>query len=943
MEAIKVAKVDFVKLKKLSHRTSPSNLDHPSNLNLSSQLGSLLITPHHLIWSSTQSFQSRKNFHDSEKESPTSHLKSIQVNTASFPNQAGEIWIAHSLLTAVEHLSTFRQPTILIRLATFVTYTLSFNSHSALDDVWDSIKALVSNRKPGEKDSLYAFVCGATSSSSKSSPVVSSPLPGWDTYQPEKEFKRMKVLNDSSNNSENSAWRLTTTNQDFKFCSTYPSLLLVPSKISDTTLTYAVKYRSKGRLPVGTYVHWANGSSITRSSQPMVGFKNARSIQDEKLIEAIFHSHALHTGPRTPLNESFSSSPLTQSPKHFIYGATSSNLIIDARPTTNAVANTVKGAGTENMDYYKGCRKAYLGIDNIHVMRDSLNKVVSAIHESFVTGNLVSVEALKRSGWLKHIGAILEGTSLITRTVHVFTSHVLIHCSDGWDRTSQLSALSQVCLDPFYRTFNGFAILIEKDWLSFGHKFSDRSGIVIPGRERVSFGDSPTYSNHLTNPTVSSEEPESTSSSGAWVTSFQKQLSFGSSHAFKETSPVFHQFLDCVYQLQRQFPKRFEFNSHYLERLHEELHASNYGTFLFDSEKERTESKASFLTRSVWELFSPSTDVTEYRNPQYDSSLDDPTDRSNTDQGVLYPDVKDVVFWWELFGCDNEAMNPPKQADSNINSDFTHITSPAPEPIENSAHQNSSNSRSPQVKTLADLHNHAPEIPFGSEKMDTDHFEIPTDITSYNNSEYQSYSHSTLAGEQIQNAFQTAKTMGWSTWDRLKKGYEEVARSSTSSSSASKLRYQPSPSLSTSPTCRPQPATMFSPKQSYPIGSEINPWSNPDLDSSNSLTKGISTFKKQPAHGPHPSISVSLPAENPWQPTADSIVTLEQTQSPCTSNFSLSINSISSKKLHINNNSDKLVDGFTISGNKSPTNLTSNTNFSKVQIPDIDPLGVGLN
>ena len=44
-----------------------------------------------------------------------------------------------------------------------------------------------------------------------------------------------------------------------QFCSTYPSVLLTPAKISDTTLTYAVKYRSKGRLPIGTYVHWANG------------------------------------------------------------------------------------------------------------------------------------------------------------------------------------------------------------------------------------------------------------------------------------------------------------------------------------------------------------------------------------------------------------------------------------------------------------------------------------------------------------------------------------------------------------------------------------------------------------------------------------------------------------------------------------------------------------
>lgn len=41
---------------------------------------------------------------------------------------------------------------------------------------------------------------------------------------------------------------------------------------------------------------------------------------------------------------------------------------------------------------------------------------------------------------------------------------VLVHCSDGWDRTSQLSALGQLLVDPYYRTMDGFAALIEKEW-----------------------------------------------------------------------------------------------------------------------------------------------------------------------------------------------------------------------------------------------------------------------------------------------------------------------------------------------------------------------------------------------------------------------------------------------------------------------------------------------
>lgn len=66
-----------------------------------------------------------------------------------------------------------------------------------------------------------------------------------------------------------------------------------------------------------------------------------------------------------------------------------------------------------------------------------------------------------------HLHSILKGALTIATALDAGNPS-LVHCSDGWDRTSQLTSLAQLLLDPYYRTIQGFCRLVAKEWCSFG-------------------------------------------------------------------------------------------------------------------------------------------------------------------------------------------------------------------------------------------------------------------------------------------------------------------------------------------------------------------------------------------------------------------------------------------------------------------------------------------
>ncbi|BCS23816.1 phosphatidylinositol-3-phosphatase YMR1 [Aspergillus puulaauensis] len=684
-------------------------------------VGTLHLTPHHIVFSAI----------------PPQSPDNVQAQGA--PVKPKEVWITYPIISFCTYRpapAISRQPSsIRLRCRDFNFICFYFTNENKARDVYESIKSWTC--KLGQIDKLYAFTFQP--------PPPERAFNGWELYDPSKELARQGVDRDGH------GWRISQMNSDYGFSPTYPSLFAVPTSISDNTLNYAGRYRSRARIPALTYLHPVNNCSITRSSQPLVGFRGNRSIQDEKLLAAIF---ATTRSKRplanfTPPNLENESSASTQGElsssqswpevtnaedleaelissfdeesqdKPHIYGAQQHNLIVDARPTVNAFAMQAVGLGSENMDNYKFATKAYLGIDNIHVMRDSLNKVIDTLKESDVTPLGPNRDQLARSGWLKHIAGILDGAGLIARQVGLQHSHVLIHCSDGWDRTSQLSALSQLCLDPYYRTLEGFMVLVEKDWLSFGHMFRHRAGHLnsekwfqienerIGGESGRSFGESSGAGKAIENAFLSakgffnrentsretlgesdgdtreyeSDSPSAKKPSSAPRTAVaEKEVTKP-----KETSPVFHQFLDATYQLLYQYPSRFEFNERFLRRLLYHLYSCQYGTFLYNSEKERVEGKAKERTRSVWDYFLARRDL--FVNPKYESDIDD---NKRGKERLIFPQVDEVRWWNEAFGRTDAEMNGPRmpgnsQTKSNESSD-TERRVPVLTGLESSTH-----------------------------------------------------------------------------------------------------------------------------------------------------------------------------------------------------------------------------------------------------------------
>ncbi|CAM4805224.1 unnamed protein product [Rotaria magnacalcarata] len=270
-------------------------------------------------------------------------------------------------------------------------------------------------------------------------------------------------------------WRLTEINQNYELCPSYPKYCVVPSTIIDEEISEAAKFRSCRRFPTIVWRH-SNGAIIARASRPEVGWLSRRSKEDENMIQVIINA---------------CNGTLTT---NYIHGETNSNrlLILHAGRHDAAIENYAK--------YYTDRDVQFMDLPDIHA--------ISRSARMFLATNPAQCEnwfsQLTSKQWLHNLSLLITAASRVVANVDQHNRPVLVHCSDGRDHTPQIITLAEIMLDSYYRTINGFQILVQREWIQFGHKFGDRCG-------------------HGVDP----NDPN-------------------------ERSPVFLQWLDCIYQLMMQ-------------------------------------------------------------------------------------------------------------------------------------------------------------------------------------------------------------------------------------------------------------------------------------------------------------------------------------------------------------------------------------------------------
>jgi small GTP-binding protein len=352
---------------------------------------------------------------------------------------------------------------------------------------------------------------------------------GWHMFDVRREFVRQCA-------DMKRRFRVTSINKAFKLCESYPMVWMVPSVLDDADLLDAASHYAGGRLPLISWYDSSSGALVATCRTRLNDV--APPLASDRIVDVLKNEsqgHTLHI---------FSAETKEQAIGHRERAASSSAGAGHGGAASSASAAASTSARGPSTD--ASCRRLPLIVDSNESALLARNALVELCCSSF------SPSAKAVQEW----GAMV--TRSISAAVQVVSSlatgnSVLIEGSDAIDVEHIVSTVL-LLVDPYYRTVEGFQVLVEKEWLRVGHEF-------------LRFAAKPSSKSTYTN---------------------------------DEISPLFLMFVDGVWQLLYNYPRHFEFSESLLLFLLDSIYSGEYGTWLCSSDKQRADSRIALSTPSVW-------------------------------------------------------------------------------------------------------------------------------------------------------------------------------------------------------------------------------------------------------------------------------------------------------------------------------------------------------